>query len=73
MFLAANAANAAEETASLYTPFDIFMVIFTVLIALGLVRLLMEKGKKNVFAIGFALVALIVFLIADVKMVSGWF
>ncbi|GIO12384.1 hypothetical protein J19TS2_19390 [Cohnella xylanilytica] len=68
MFLAAN----AEESASLFTPFDIFMVIFTVLIAIGIVRLLMARPKKNFFAIGFGLVALIVFLIADVKMVSGW-
>ncbi|MGG1312965.1 MULTISPECIES: hypothetical protein [Cohnella] len=72
MFLASNAANAAEESASLFTPFDIFMVIFTLLIVIGLVRLLMEKPKKNLFAIGFTIVALIVFLIADAKMVSGW-
>ncbi|THF80729.1 hypothetical protein [Cohnella fermenti] len=69
MFLAA---NAAEESTSTFTPFDVFMVIFTVLLVIGLVRLVMSSGKKNVFAIGFTLVALVVFLIADVKMVSGW-
>ncbi|WP_027091784.1 hypothetical protein [Cohnella thermotolerans] len=68
MFLASN----AEDSASLFTPFDVFMVIFTVLIAIGLVRLLMARPKKNYFALGFGTLALIVFLIADVKMVSGW-
>lgn len=57
---------------SLFTPFDVFMVIFTVLIVIGLVRLLMVRSKKNWFAVGFSTLALIVFLIADVKMVSGW-
>ncbi|TFE29074.1 hypothetical protein [Cohnella luojiensis] len=57
---------------STYTNFDIFMVIFTVLIAIGLVRLLMQRPRKNVLAIGFSTVALLVFLIADYKMVSGW-
>lgn len=64
----------ADDTASssLFTPFDVFMIAFTALIVIGLARLLMARTKKNVFAIGFATVALVVFLIADVKMVSGW-
>lgn len=67
MFLAENIADA-----STFTPFDIFMVLFTVLIAAGLVRLLLQRPRKNMFAIGFAAVSLIVFLIADAKMISGW-
>ncbi|WP_373230848.1 hypothetical protein [Cohnella sp.] len=67
MFLAEIAADA-----STFTPFDIFMVLFTVLIAVGLVRLLLQRPRKNMFAIGFAAVSLLVFLIADAKMVSGW-
>ncbi len=68
MFLAENAA----EVTSTYTPFDIFMVIFTVLIFAGLVRLLLQRPRKNMFAIGFATVCLLVFLIADWKMITGW-
>lgn len=68
MFLAEN----ATESASTFAVFDIFMVIITVLIIVGLVRLLMQRGNKNIFAIGFTVVSLIIFLIADAKMVSGW-
>ncbi|MDG0811943.1 DUF2759 family protein [Cohnella rhizosphaerae] len=68
MFLAENAA----ESASTFAVFDIFMVIITVLIVAGLVRLVRQRPNKNIFAIGFTAVSLIVFLIADVKMVSGW-
>ncbi|MCM3750302.1 DUF2759 family protein [Paenibacillus pasadenensis] len=66
---------AAEEvaaTSSTFNTFDLFMVGFTILIAIGLVRLLMEK-KKNIFAIGFAGVSLLVFLIVDFFMVKIWF
>ncbi|MFC5700768.1 hypothetical protein ACFPVX_05720 [Cohnella faecalis] len=69
MFLAG---NAAEEAASTFTNFDIFMVIFTVLIVVALVRLLLQRPRKNIFAIGFTTVSLLVFLIADWKMLSGW-
>ncbi|MCC3374019.1 hypothetical protein [Cohnella sp. REN36] len=69
MFLAA---NAAEEASSTFTAFDVFMVIITVLVVIGLVRLLMQRPGKNVFAIGFTVVSLALLLIADVKMVSGW-
>jgi hypothetical protein len=62
----------AAEPSSTFTTFDIFMVIFTILIAVGLIRLLMQRPRKNMFAIGFATVALLVFLIADFKMVGGW-
>ncbi|CAM3687276.1 hypothetical protein COLU111180_02920 [Cohnella lubricantis] len=62
----------ATTSSSLFTPFDVFMILFTVLIVIGLVRLLMARTKKNMFAIGFGTLALVVFLIADVKMVSGW-
>lgn len=61
-----------EEVVSTFAGFDIFMVLFTILIAIGLVRLLLQRPRKNLFAIGFAAVALIIFLVADVKMISGW-
>jgi hypothetical protein len=63
---------AEEVDASTFTPFDVFMVIFTVLLAVGLVRLALQRPRKNLFALGFTTVALLVFLVADVKMVSGW-
>ncbi|WEK53852.1 MAG: hypothetical protein P0Y55_14985 [Candidatus Cohnella colombiensis] len=60
------------DTESTYTTFDIFMLLFTILIAVGLVRLLLQRPRKNVFAIGFGTVCLLVFLVADFKMISGW-
>ncbi|QMV41618.1 hypothetical protein FPL14_10815 [Cohnella cholangitidis] len=63
---------ATEAVKSTYSHFDIFMIVFTVLIAIGLVRLLMQRPRKNVLAIGFSVVALLIFLAADWKMVSGW-
>ncbi len=69
MFLAEAATEAVEST---YSHFDIFMLIFTVLIAIGLVRLLMQRPRKNMLAIGFGTVCLLVFLAADFKMISGW-
>ncbi len=63
---------AETESTSTYTPFDVFMLIFTVLIAVGLIRLLLQRPRKNIFAIGFGTVCLLVFLAADYKMISGW-
>ena len=60
------------DAASTFQGFDIFMLLFTIIIAIGLVRLLLQRPRKNKFAIGFAVVALIIFVVADIKMVSGW-
>lgn len=68
MFLATE----VVEEASVFHAFDIFMVLFTIVIAIGLYRLL-RAPEKNKFAIGFAGVCLLVFLIADAIMVLGWF
>lgn len=65
-------AGQAGESASTFAAFDIFMVLFTILIVIGLVRLLLQRPRKNMFAIGFAVVALIIFAVADIKMISGW-
>ncbi|MCM3635922.1 MULTISPECIES: hypothetical protein [Paenibacillus] len=65
MFLA----QVAEETSKI-DPFDWFMLAFTVIIAIGLFRLLKAKPKKNVFAIGFASVSLAVFLFIDYVMIT---
>lgn len=68
MYLAAQ----AGESASTFQTFDVFMVLFTILIVIGLVRLLLQRPRKNRFAIGFTVVALVIFLVADAKMISGW-
>lgn len=46
MYLAEEAAKAAATTSNINT-FDWFMLAFTVLIAIGLVRLLMVRPKKT--------------------------
>jgi hypothetical protein len=68
MFLAA---EAAPVSASIFNGFDVFVILFTLVIAIGVVRLLMAP-KKNIFALGFGGVSLVVFLIMDVVMVMGW-
>ncbi|BBH23948.1 hypothetical protein Back11_52930 [Paenibacillus baekrokdamisoli] len=65
MFLA----EAAASTLSKFDPMDIFMLLFTVVIFIGWVRLLMARPKKNLFAIGFATVSLLVFLFANYVMI----
>jgi len=61
---------AAEEVAkSAFEPFDIMMLLFTIVIFIGWVRLLMARPKKNIFAIGFTTVSLGVFLFANYVMI----
>ncbi|WP_166246368.1 hypothetical protein [Paenibacillus turpanensis] len=60
------------QTASNFHGFDVFMILFTIIIFIGVVRLLTAK-VKNPFAIAFSVVALLVFLFADVVMVLNWF
>lgn len=64
---------AAEEAAktSNFTGFDPFVIIFTILIALGLFRII-RSPRRNPFAVAFASVSLLVFLVLDVIMVKGW-
>ena len=67
MFLAE---EAAKSTAT-FSYFDIFMIVFTLLIAWGLFRLVKAKDR-NKFALGFTTVCLLVFLAADFLMVLSW-
>ncbi|MCR8644988.1 hypothetical protein NV379_20245 [Paenibacillus sp. N1-5-1-14] len=63
---------AAEEVAqSTFSAFDPFVLVLTVLIAFGFIRLVIAP-KKNKFAIGFAFVSLAVFVFMDVIMIKGW-
>lgn len=64
MFLAEEAVEATKG----YEPFDYFMLVLTVIIAIGFVRLLMARPRKNVFAIGFTAVTLGLFLFIDYLM-----
>lgn len=60
-----------EQGASNFTGFDVFMILFTVLIVIALFRLIRAE-KKNLFAIGFTLIALLAFLFMDYHMVLNW-
>jgi hypothetical protein len=64
------AAETAAKTSN-FTGFDPFVIIFTILIALGLYRII-RSPRRTPFAIAFASVSLLVFLFMDVVMISGW-
>lgn len=68
MFLAQEVAEEAKR----FFGFDIFMILFTIVIAIGLFRLI-KAPKKNLFAIGFTTICLIVFLATDALMIMNWF
>lgn len=68
MFLAE---EAAAQAAGNFSFFDLFMIGFTILIAIGVVRLAKEE-KKNKFALGFATLCLLAFLGIDFLMVLSW-
>jgi hypothetical protein len=52
--------------------FDLFMVVFTIIIAIGVIRLARAE-KRNIFALGFTTVCLLTFLLVDFLMVLSWF
>ena len=54
-----------------FDPWDIFMILFTLIIAFGVIRQL-KQPKKNLFALGFGTIALLVFLFLDVMMIRNW-
>lgn len=64
LFAAAEEANKVN-----FAGFDIFMILFTIVIIFALVRSITHKNK---FAIAFSTVALATFLFADAIMVLGW-
>ncbi|QHT63400.1 hypothetical protein GXP70_27915 [Paenibacillus lycopersici] len=65
MFLAETASTALAK----FDPMDIMMLLFTIVIFIGWIRLLTAKTKKNLFAIGFTTVALLVFAFANYVMI----
>ncbi|GIO88509.1 hypothetical protein J25TS5_54410 [Paenibacillus faecis] len=64
---------AAGEVTTTFNGFDIFMILFTIVILIGVVRLLRERPKKNLFAIGFGIFSLLIFLASDAIMIKSWF
>lgn len=60
-----------SENVSTFHGFDIFMILFTIVIAWGVVRSILAK-ERNLFAIAFGTISLLVFLAADVVMVLIW-
>ncbi|WP_340026078.1 hypothetical protein MHI24_13420 [Paenibacillus sp. FSL K6-1096] len=65
-------AEAAASEPSKFHTFDVFMILFTILILVGVVRLL-RAPQKNKFAIGFGVVSLLVFVVSDYAMIMNWF
>ncbi|MFE4712021.1 MULTISPECIES: DUF2759 family protein [Bacillales] len=64
-------AEAAAQEPSKFHTFDVFMILFTILILVGVVRLL-KAPQKNKFAIAFGAVSLLVFVVSDYAMVMNW-
>ncbi|QHW32633.1 hypothetical protein GZH47_18630 [Paenibacillus rhizovicinus] len=65
MFLAETASTGLAK----FDPMDIMMLLFTIVIFIGWIRLLTAKPKKDLFAIGFTTVSLLVFLFANYVMI----
>jgi uncharacterized membrane protein len=78
MLIAAEAAKEKISTGTFglfgitFDYFDLFVIAFTILIAVGVIRSLLAK-EQNKVAIGFGGVSLLVFLFMDVIMVQHWF
>ncbi|MDB5052168.1 MAG: hypothetical protein JWM44_218 [Bacilli bacterium] len=78
MLIAAEAAKEVISTGTFdlfgitFDYFDLFVIAFTILIAIGVIRSLLAK-EQNKVAIGFGGVSLLVFLFMDVIMVQHWF
>ncbi|MCE5169366.1 DUF2759 family protein [Paenibacillus profundus] len=67
MFLA----EGAQQTESLFQLFDIFMIVFTIILVWAVIRQVKQR-QRNLLALGFAVVSLLVFLFADWIMIQGW-
>ena len=60
------------ESTKSFATFDVFMIVFTILIAAGVYRIA-KAEKRNMFALGFATICLLTFLAIDFLMVLSWF
>lgn len=68
MFLAEEAA----ASGGVFNGFDVFVIAFTLLLIIAVIRSATAK-QKNLFAIAFGIVSLGVFVIMDMVMIKGWF
>ena len=66
------AEEVVEESTKSFATFDVFMIVFTILIAAGVYRIA-KAEKRNMFALGFATICLLTFLAIDFLMVLSWF
>ena len=66
MFLA----EEAEKTSN-FAAFDLFVIAFTILTAIGVFRLL-KAQRKNKFAIAVGTICLLTFLLIDALVVINW-
>ncbi|MGG1518875.1 hypothetical protein ABE504_25925 [Paenibacillus oryzisoli] len=64
-------AEEAAASTSTFTGFDIYVLIFTLIIAIGVIKQLVSP-KRNVFALAWGTVAFLVFAFMDVIMIKGW-
>lgn len=67
MFLAEEAAKKVK----VFFGFDIFMILFTIIIGFGVIRLI-KSPTRTMFSLGFSVVCLLVFLFGDLLMVLNW-
>ncbi len=65
------AEEAAATSAGTFSTFDIFMIVFTIILALAVFRQVKAK-ERNMFALVFSSICLLVFLAADFLMVLSW-
>lgn len=70
MLLAAAGEAATAAHGTNFDPFDIFMILFTILSVFALLRAIQHKNK---FAAGFSGIVLLTFLFIDLVMVLNWF
>ena len=61
----------AVKSASVFTGFDIFMIAFTIILAIAVYRLAKQK-QRNLFALGFTSFCFVTFLGIDFLMVLHW-
>jgi hypothetical protein len=64
-------AAAATTSTSHFSGFDVFVLLFTLIIAIGVIRSI-AAPVKNKFAIGWGAICLLVFLFLDVVMIMNW-
>lgn len=68
MFLAEEATAVSQ---SVDKGFNYFVALFTLIIAYAVFKSI-RAPKRNLFAIGFGTICLLVFLVMDAAMIAGW-